>query len=243
LLTLVAVVGLGALIHYLPGDWSLTTDERYSKGAEEERTISFKGEYPIPEPVASPVFDQSDWRGEVDSARVDPDADPAGHAQQLWNQQLKVLFEHGVMLLQQRQYSSAVQALQKVLQLAPAMPEAHVNMGFALLELGDHQQALAQFMRAIDLNPMQANAYYGAGTSYEALRDLELALGAMRSFIHLASGNEHFVVKAHSAIWEWETQLARAREGDQQPVSAAAPSGTDSLPGGIDIFDWSEKIE
>ena len=41
------------------------------------------------------------------------------------------------------------------------------------------------------------------------LGDKEAALGAMRSYIHLAPPDDAYVKKARSAIWEWGEELKR----------------------------------
>ena len=43
------------------------------------------------------------------------------------------------------------------------------------------------FMGAIELRPMQANAYYGLALALTRLKTGAGAIGAMRSFVHLAS--------------------------------------------------------
>jgi hypothetical protein len=55
----------------------------------------------------------------------------------------------------------------------------------------------------------QANAYYGLAITSEKLGDLEGAIGAMRSFLHLADGStdKKHLRKARAALWEWEAQL------------------------------------
>jgi len=89
------------------------------------------------------------------------------------------------------------------------MPEAHVNMGFALIGKENYKAAADFFSSAIELRPYQANAYWGLAISLEQLGDLEGALGAMRTFIHLSPPNDPFVRKARSALWEWESTLKR----------------------------------
>ncbi|MFP8781358.1 tetratricopeptide repeat protein [Hydrogenophaga sp. RWCD_12] len=129
-------------------------------------------------------------------------------------------FDEAVVLLHARQHAKAVQALERVFELAPDMPEAHVNLGFALLGLEQPAEARRAFERAIDLRPNQANAYYGLALSHEAAHDLELAMGAMRSYLHLARHeSESHLAKARSALWEWESQLR------PQPASTPAPKG------------------
>ena len=104
----------------------------------------------------------------------------------------------------------ALTALHRVLQLAPELPEAHVNMGYALLGLNRPKEARDFFDGATALRPAQANAYYGLALAHEAAGDLASATGAMRSYLHLARDEraEH-LARARAALWEWE----QARRG------------------------------
>lgn len=121
--------------------------------------------------------------------------------------ELSARFEQGVALLSQKNYRGALIALHRVIELAPTMPEAHVNMGFALLGLERVDAAADFFLSAIELRPRQANAYYGLAMALEKQDDLAGALGAMRSFIHLSTAADPYLRRARSAIWEWETRL------------------------------------
>lgn len=118
-------------------------------------------------------------------------------------------FEQGSALLHAHQYEYAITALLEVLEVVPNLPEGYVNLGFAYLGLKDYEMAEKSFTKAIDLRPEQANAYYGLASVWDEKKDYEAALGAMRSFIHLSPPNEPYVVKARSAIWEWEGLLGR----------------------------------
>lgn len=121
------------------------------------------------------------------------------------------LFNAAVVMLHAKRYDDAATALHRVLAFAPKMPEAHVNMGFALLGLKRHQEARDFFEGASALAPGQANAYYGLALAHEAEGDLPLATGAMRSYLHLARHErpEH-LARARAALWEWEQQRAAA---------------------------------
>lgn len=125
-----------------------------------------------------------------------------------------------VVMLHARQYEHAATALHRVLALAPAMPEAHVNMGYALLGLQRPKAARDFFDSAIALDPAQANAYHGLALAWEAMGDLAMATGAMRSYLHLARHErpEH-LRRARAALWEWET----ARESAAAAGAASAP--------------------
>jgi tetratricopeptide (TPR) repeat protein len=141
----------------------------------------------------------------------------AEHQQQMTDRELQQRFQQAVVMLHAKQYDNAVTALHRVLELAPRMPEAHVNMGYALLGLEQPDAAGGFFQAAIELNPRQANAYYGLAEAAEARGDYESALGAMRTFLHLSKADDPFRTKARSALWEWEEKLGRH-------AAAAAPT-------------------
>jgi tetratricopeptide (TPR) repeat protein len=124
--------------------------------------------------------------------------------------ELTLRFNQAVLMLHAKEYEHAVTALHRVLVLAPRLPEAHVNMGFALLGLKRAQEARAFFDRAIDMQPTQANAYYGLALAWDAAGDRAMATGAMRSYLHLAQQEspEH-LRKARAALWEWESARKR----------------------------------
>ena len=134
----------------------------------------------------------------------------AEHQQQMQQAELKQRFEQGVVMLHAKQYDHAITALHRVLQLAPRMPEAHVNMGYALLGLEQPDAAAGFFNAAIEIKPDQANAYYGLALAAEARQDYEMALGAMRSYLHLSpASDEKHRTRARAALWEWEQKLGR----------------------------------
>lgn len=137
--------------------------------------------------------------------KADPHRDPAGHATQLREREIQLRFEQATVMLHSGQNEYAVAALHRLLALAPQMPEAHVNMGFALIGLKQTAAARDFFATAIELNPMQANAYYGLAMAADELGQRPEAIGAMRSYLHLARGEDpRHLAKARAALWEWE---------------------------------------
>jgi len=118
-------------------------------------------------------------------------------------------FEQAVVMLHAKQYEHATTALHRVMTLAPRMPEVYVNMGYAKLGQELPKEALVFFETATELKPEQANAYWGMAVALESSGDLPGALGAMRTFLHLSSGDDNFARRARSALWEWEEALAR----------------------------------
>jgi len=141
------------------------------------------------------------------------------HQQQMQQAELRQRFDQAVAMLHARQYDHAITALHRVLELAPTMPEAHVNMGFALLGLDQPDAARGFFQAAIELRPQQANAYYGLAMADEMRHDYESALGGMRSYLHLSPADDPHRVRARAALWEWEEKLGRHASAAAAPAS------------------------
>lgn len=121
-------------------------------------------------------------------------------------------FLAAVAALQSGDYPLAVDALERFRNRAPHVPEVHVNLGFAYLGTGQTAAAEKAFQQALQLRPEQANAYYGLGLVYESSGNLELARGAMRTFIHLSDEGDPFLPKARAALWVWEDQPKAATD-------------------------------
>jgi tetratricopeptide (TPR) repeat protein len=121
-------------------------------------------------------------------------------------------FNQAVVMLHAKEYEHAITALHRVLVLAPQLPEAHVNMGYAMLGSKRNSEARAFFDRAIDLRPDQANAYYGLALAWDAAGDRAMATGAMRSYLHLArQESPDHLRRARAALWEWEAGAGPGR--------------------------------
>lgn len=130
---------------------------------------------------------------------------PRAHAEDV-----ELRFRQGVVMLHARDYEHAIAAFHQVLKYAPDLPEAHVNMGYALVGLGHHRQARDFFESATVLRPAQANAYYGLAMALEGLGDTRGAIGSMRTYLHLADAGERHRRKAEAALWEWESAVGSA---------------------------------
>lgn len=156
--------------------------------------------------------DEFDFKAPIKTAqiaKIDPKQDPKGHAKQLRLDHITTRFDQAAAMLHAKQYEYAITALHRVFELSPRMPEAHVNMGFAFLGLENYKAAADFFNSAIELNPYLGSAYWGLAIVLEKSGDYQGALGAMRTYIHLAKPNDPYVRKARSALWEWENRLTR----------------------------------
>jgi tetratricopeptide (TPR) repeat protein len=146
----------------------------------------------------------------VSTPPIKPAMPPGNAPERSHEARVKWYFERGVILLHARRFDYAAVAFHEVLRLAPRLPEAHVNMGFSLLGQARPDAARDFFLSALALNPRQANAYYGLGEANEALGDMQAALGAMRTFVHLVRSDDPFVRKARAALWEWQSPPAES---------------------------------
>jgi len=125
-------------------------------------------------------------------------------------------------MLQMRQYEYALTAFHQVLKLAPEMPEAHVNMGFALVGLDRWRDAVSSFETAIELRRDQMNAYYGLAIALKGQGDLPRAMGAMQAYLHLAKHDDPFRERAEASLTEWRDGTIPLREG----IPPAEPHST-----------------
>jgi tetratricopeptide (TPR) repeat protein len=122
--------------------------------------------------------------------------------------QLDQAFAEGASLLHARAYEGALIAFNRVVHIAPRLPEAYVNMGYALLGLERYAQAERAFSYATELRPDLPNAYYGLALVFEQQGDLQGAMGAMRTYVHRTHQDDPYLPKARAALWEWEQQRA-----------------------------------
>lgn len=135
-------------------------------------------------------------------------ANRSAHAARETQQEVAVRFRQAVIMLHAKQYDPAATALHRVLELAPQMPEAHVNMGYAMLGLHRNEVARDFFKSAIALRASQANAYYGLALSLAALDDKRQAGSAMRSYLSLTPPGDPFFKKGSALLATWSGPAA-----------------------------------
>jgi tetratricopeptide (TPR) repeat protein len=119
-------------------------------------------------------------------------------------------FQQAVAMLQAGEFDFAVTALHDVLAVYPALPEAHVNMGYALLGLGEADAAADFFDSASTLRPSLHNAYYGLALAEIELDNKKSALAAMQAFAHRAAPDDRHLPRAQEIIWELQAATKEA---------------------------------
>src|SRR3569833_1063987 len=137
---------------------------------------------------------------------ADPVQDPRGHARAAREQEIDKRFLQAVMMLHAGQYEYAITAQHRVIALSPRMPQAYLNMGYALLGLKRYTAAHDLFQVAIDIRPYQGYAYWGLAAALEGLNDLPGAVGAMRTYFLFVPSVFFFVVFVccvRVVFWVW----------------------------------------
>jgi tetratricopeptide (TPR) repeat protein len=119
-------------------------------------------------------------------------------------------FQQAVAMLQAGEFEFAVTALHDVLAVYPALPEAHVNMGYALLGLGEAGAAADFFDSASTLRPSLHNAYYGLALAELELDNKKSALAAMQAFAHRAAPDDRHLPRAQEIIWKLQAATKEA---------------------------------
>jgi tetratricopeptide (TPR) repeat protein len=186
LLTLLGVAVIGLLVYFLPD------------------TISRKDvDLPIPALPKPPP-------------EVIPDArdDPRGHERAMRADEIDRRFKQAAAMLHIKEYEHAMTALHRVLELEPRLPEAHVNMGFALLGLGRPAAARDFFWSATELRPGLDNAYYGLALAFAELDEKVLAVESMETYLHLTDRNSAYATRARERVEQWRVESGRAPVDD-----------------------------
>jgi tetratricopeptide (TPR) repeat protein len=121
-------------------------------------------------------------------------------------------FQQGVAMLQAGEFDYAIAALHEVLAIYPVLPEAHINMGYALLGAGEPAAAADFFNSATDLRPSLHNAYYGLALAERENGNDKAALAAMQAYAHLAAEDERHLPRAKEIIWELQAKTGEASQ-------------------------------
>jgi tetratricopeptide (TPR) repeat protein len=91
-----------------------------------------------------------------------------------------IFFALGQVMSDRGELASAVENLQKAVDMEPANPEYHYNLGLTLRLKGDMEPAATQFREAIQLDPNQALAHRSLGLVLRESGDLPAAAAELR---------------------------------------------------------------
>ena len=92
-------------------------------------------------------------------------------------------FPKGLILLNQKRIPEAEQAVKKGLQYTADSPVGHYYLGRISLEAGNVEQALANFDRAIAVNPAFEPAYLAQASIYESRQEKDKAITVLKKYL------------------------------------------------------------
>ena len=214
-ITAILVIAGGLLISFLPGRYGTSLPDDTALAALPETARVMATNATVANTTASTATNEiTDTTVVMDSkAAIQAKKEPAHtfteHAQQKGSAEIERRFEQGVVMLHASRYEEAVTAFHRVLLLNPDLPEANVNMGYALMGLGRYNAAKDFFEGAIELRKDQNNAYYGLAEALAALHDLSGAIGAMRTYQHLSPKNDAYQQQAEAMVKAWQGMRER----------------------------------
>jgi Tfp pilus assembly protein PilF len=122
--------------------------------------------------------------GEAETAIAADREDPRG-----W-------FAKAQALRELKLWPQAEEAARRVVELAPEVPEAHWELGWALLEQGKFAEAVESFTRALAFDADSQQAYIGRALAYEGLGERERMLADLRAVNLLGNGYRHLLDRA-----------------------------------------------
>ena len=134
-----------------------------------------------PEKVDVPVVEEAeDYMGQASMAARSGKYDDAlkfyDEALKVQPNNLKALFNKGVMLHMIGKPGEAIQYYDKYLEINPYDPEAWSNKGMALRRMGNVQDAIKAYEKGIDLNPDDATLWSNKGIALRSLGNVREAI-------------------------------------------------------------------
>ncbi len=121
-------------------------------------------------------------------------------------QRVATRFREAVNLLHTGHHAEAVLAWEDVIAMAPELPEARVNLGYAHLGLGQTDDAERAFRAALALRESQANAHYGLALALAKRQRWAEARAAMRRFLRYSGPGDPYLARAHELLKQWQAK-------------------------------------
>lgn len=92
-------------------------------------------------------------------------------------------FPKGLILLNQKRIAEAEEAVKKGLQLTSDSPIGYYYLGRISIEAGNSEQAVANFDRAIAVNPSFEPAYLAQASVYESRQEKDKAIAVLQKYL------------------------------------------------------------
>lgn len=178
---------------------NVAKDNPPMKEKKEEPPIKNTEPFPSPAPPkeqapAKPI----EVKQEAEKGRS-PDPDILSH------------FNLGVQSYNQREFSKAIQAYKRVIELDPTYIEAYNNLGIIYQQIRDFDKALGAYQKSIEINPQYEKGYNNLGIIFYLRGQHEEALGAFQKALDINGRN----IESHinlGVLYKKQGQLNKAIE-------------------------------
>ncbi len=147
-------------------------------------------------------------------------------------QDLRALVEQGQALLNQHRSNEARQAFEKAVSANPDWAPGHFFLGYALAQSGEHQQAIAQFQNALQLDPKMSEAVMNIASNYQSLGDCNSAITWYERFLQQNPGSPKAGDIRNRINGLRQQASKQSQQTRQQFTPAAIPNQRDSGIGG-----------
>ncbi|MBX9687165.1 MAG: tetratricopeptide repeat protein [Candidatus Obscuribacterales bacterium] len=183
----------------------------------------------------------------ADAAQVRAYIQQAGARQS--QQNLRSSVENGQALLNQHKFKEAATAFQQAISEQPNFAPSHFYLGYALAQMGQHQQAINEFKRALALDPSMKEATMNIASNYQSLGDCPNAISWYEKYLQENSSSPKVAdIQQRIKGLKQQMQQQGATQGqDQSPGSALNSSispGTENgdyfaaAVSGGKVFHW-----
>ncbi|MEW6375390.1 MAG: tetratricopeptide repeat protein, partial [Thermodesulfobacteriota bacterium] len=127
-------------------------------------------------------------------------------------------FNSGVQFYNQREFSKAIQAYQKVVELDTTYIEAYNNLGIIYQEMGDLESAFKAFQKSIEINPRYEKAFNNLGIVFYTSGRHEEAVVAFQKALTINPNN----IESHinlGILFKKQGESGKAIESFQKALS------------------------
>lgn len=97
----------------------------------------------------------------------------------------KTFFDLGVQHIEKTEYSEAIDAYKKAVQIKPSYVEAYITLGMVSSMLSRYDEAIEAFKKAAKLKPNNAEVFYNLGNAYKEVEKHEEAIEAFKQAVKI----------------------------------------------------------
>lgn len=164
---------------------------------------------PSPLPLATPKEDVPPKSIQVEQE---------GEKNRAVTSEILTLFNSGVTFYHQKEFSKAIQAYQKVIELAPTYIEAYNNLGIIYQMFGDIDKAYEAYRKTTEINPKYEKGYNNLGMVLLLKGAYEEAQEAFQKALTLNSNNIESQINL-GILFKGKSQWEKAIESYQKALA------------------------